>query len=402
MSQLESKGLSFSGIEKRVVYSLALLQFTHIVDFMIMMPLGPLLIDDFGINNRQFSYLVSAYTFSAGISALIASMFIDRFARKKALLFIYVGFAAGTLACALSEKYHLLLVARIFTGSFGGMISAMIYSIIGDVFPYQKRGSAMGVIMGAFSFAAVVGVPAGLYFATILTWNAPFYMLTMFQVVCFVVAFAAIPVTRQVKQEHSFFEVYRVKNHYVAFLITFTIVMAGFLMIPYISNYLIFNTEMKQIELPFMYLLGGATTLVTARVFGYLTDRFGKKETLYAIAACSLVPLFLISRIDDSSLGVILVVTTVFFIFISGRLVPYMAMLTSAVEPYMRGSFMTINSATQQVTAAAATMIAGSIIGEGAQNRILHYDTLSYLAAASTLLAMFFVSRLKIYDKQKE
>ncbi len=398
MSQ-PKKELSFTPFEKKLVFSLALLQFTHVIDFMIMMPLGPLLIGAFEVTNKQFAYLVSGYTFSAGISALAASVVIDRFARKKALLFVYFGFLIGTLACALSDSYDLLLASRIVTGSFGGIISAMIYSVIGDVFPYAKRGSAMGVIMGAFSFAAVAGVPAGLYLANLWSWNAPFFMLVGLGILCFIYSLFAVPVTDQTASDHTFLALFQEKNHYAAYFITLTIVMAGFSMIPYISNYLIFNTVMNQERLPLVYLFGGATTLVTARLFGYLTDRFGKKQMFFFITSVSMLPIYLISHLDTAGTVTILAATTFFFIFVSGRLVPYMAMLTSSVQPKMRGSFMTVNTAIQQVSAAVATVIAGLIMTDQADNRIANYDIVSLFAIGSTILSLIFVTRLRIIDE---
>jgi predicted MFS family arabinose efflux permease len=163
--------------EKILLFILASIQFTSIMDFMIMMPLGPQLMRIFQINPQEFGFLVSAYTFAAGFSSFIGVFWIDNFDRKKALMNMYLGFLLGTLACALSPTYTILVLSRILTGLFGGLLMALVFSIIGDVIEEKRRGTAMGYVSTSFSLASVLGVPFGLFIASFWNWHAPFFFL---------------------------------------------------------------------------------------------------------------------------------------------------------------------------------------------------------------------------------
>ncbi|MDH4198851.1 MAG: MFS transporter [Spirochaetia bacterium] len=397
----KSKSLKFTKNEKLLVSALAFFQFTHIVDFMLLMPLGPVLIDQFAINNEEFSYLVSAYTFSAGLTALFASTFIDRYSRKKVLIFVFTGFLFGTLLCGLSPTYQLLLFSRIITGAFGGLINSMVYSIIGDSFAYERRGSATGIVMASFSAASVLGIPISLFIANRFGWNWPFIVLFLVGFVFIAYAFFAIPISDRVPQKHAYADIFREKNHYPAFFLILAMMLAGFSMIPYISNFLVFDTVMTQEKLPMMYLLGGAATYITSRLFGYLSDRYGKKIMFYILATSSMVPMYMISRINYAySVYGILAITTMFFIFTSGRMVPGMALITSVVSPKMRGSFMTFNTAIQQMSAGLATFLGGKIIAAESGHRMTGYQYVSYLAIAATFLSIGFVYIMRLHDEK--
>jgi predicted MFS family arabinose efflux permease len=167
----------FSPYQKTVVVILAFLQFTIVLDFMIVAPLGALLLRDMGISPSQFSAVVSAYAFSAGAAGLLAAGFADRFDRKKLLLFFYGGFVLGTFLCGVAPGYGSLLAARIVTGVFGGVIGSISFAIIADLFPFEMRGRVMGSVQSAFAGSQVLGIPAGLYLSNHLGWHAPFLMI---------------------------------------------------------------------------------------------------------------------------------------------------------------------------------------------------------------------------------
>jgi len=395
--------LKFTRPEKFLVGALAGLQFIHIVDFIILMPLGPILIKQFNITNGQFSYLVSAYTFSAGLSALLASTFIDRFNRKKVLLVVFTGFLFSTLLCGFAHTYLVLLMARIITGAFGGLINSMVYSIIGDSFAYERRGSAMGIVMAAFSAASVLGIPVSLLIANRFNWNYPFIVLFALGFMLMFFALYALPISERVSQKHPYSDIFTNPNHYPAFLLTLMMMLGGFSLIPYVSNFLVFNTVMTQGELPLMYLTGGVATYLSSQLFGYLSDRYGKKIMFYAIAATSMVPIYLVSRMTkDYSLAMILSITTMFFIFISGRWVPAMALVTSVVKPHMRGSFMTFNTAIQQIGSALATFVGGRIIVQKSGGALVGYDVVSYFSIGATLVSLGCVYVLKLQNVAPE
>ena len=303
----------------------------------------------------------------------------------------------GTLFCGLARSYDILLFSRIITGAFGGLINALIFAIVGDTFDYQKRGSATGIIMAGFSAASVAGVPLSLLIAHKMGWYMPFVILFGLGIFVLLYAYYTIPNTRPAPKAHTYSELFTEKNHYYAFLLVICMMFAGFSLIPYISNYLVFNTVLTENELPLIYLTGGGATLITARIIGYIADKFGKKLTYYIIASLSIIPIFLISHLENTSLILILVTTTIFFILVSGRFVPAMALITSGVKPHMRGGFMTLNAAVQQFASAIATLTGGLLIVQTG-NHIDGYNHVSYLSLVFTLLSLFFVFKIKVMD----
>jgi predicted MFS family arabinose efflux permease len=153
---------SFTGYQKLVVGMLAFLQFAVILDFLLMAPLGALIMPALDITPAEFGTVVSAYAFAAGISGIATAGFADRFDRKKFLLFFYVGFVAGTLWCGLAQSFESLLIARVVTGLFGGVIGAIVLAIATDLFPPQMRGRVMGFVQTAFAASQILGIPIGI------------------------------------------------------------------------------------------------------------------------------------------------------------------------------------------------------------------------------------------------
>jgi predicted MFS family arabinose efflux permease len=390
------------GRERPLLAVLAGIQFTHIVDFMIIMPLGPQFMQLFGIGPRQFSLLVSAYTLSAGIVGLLAALFIDRFDRRHSLLALYVGFLVATLACGLAPGYGWLLLARAIAGAFGGVLGATVFAIVGDVVPESRRGAAMGTVMSAFSLAAVAGVPIGLLLANAFGWRAPFLFLTALNVV--VLFFAARHVPRLRHQVHhaqgrsavaQLLEVFARRNHVRAFALVATLTLGAFAVIPFISPYMVANVGLTLDELPLIYLAGGLMTLFTARLIGRLADRHGKRRVFMATALLSVVPMLLVTTLPAVPLGIAILVTTLFMVLVSGRFVPAMAMITASVEPRLRGSFLSVNASVQQFGSSAATLAAGLVIGRGADGALTHYGTVGAGAALATIAAVLIARRLR-------
>ena len=267
-----------SQTNKILIAFLFMVQFTNILDFVIMMPLGPKIMRAFAITPKEFAYVVSAYGFSAAISAILGSFFIDLFYRKKALLFLYCGFTLGTIACGLAPNHIALIAARIIAGAFGGIMGGHIFSILGDNIIETHRGKATGAVMSAFGFASVVGVPVGLALAENWSWHTPFLALG---VLCFIVLFSLnfkLPLLQQSTRDkknkiHHFKAVIREPNHQRAFLLSIFLILSGFMVIPFISPYMVRNVGLLEKELPYMYFLGGLCTLVTSNLIGRLSDR---------------------------------------------------------------------------------------------------------------------------------
>lgn len=382
---------------------LAVIQFTHIIDFVIMMPLGPQLMRVFSITPKEFSLLVSAYTFSAAISGFISTLFIDKFDRKHALLALYGGFIIGTFCCAIAPNYQLLLLARILAGAFGGVIGALVFAIIGDAVPEARRGAATGKVMAAFSAASIAGVPVGLYLASRMDWHAPFYALTGLSIGVLALAYMLLPAMRghltsaiKTKPLQVVGDIVRNTNLLWALALMVVLTLAGFTIVPFISPYLVANAGFSEDDLPFMYLFGGLATVVTSQIAGRLSDKHGKQRIFIYTALFSIIPILLITNLKPAPHYLIFIVTTTFFIGFGARFVPAMSLITSSVKPKQRGSFMSFNSSVQQLAAGLSAFLSGLIIEKNASGSLLHFDLIGYLAVGATLLCIFIIRRLKV------
>lgn len=387
-----------------LLMTLAGVQFTHILDFMIMMPLGPQFTALFGISDAQFGLLVSAYTLSAGLSGLLASTYVDRFGRKRLLLSLYVLFGLATLACGLAPTYGALMVARVAAGMFGGVLSALCQTIVADVIPFERRGRAMGIIMTAFSVSTVAGVPLGLFLAAHLSWHAPFIGIAL---LCAMLATAAA-LTMPVLDTHlrqpdrpsalrGIATVVRDPNHLKAFALAGLMMFSGFTIIPYITIFLQANVGVKAEDIPYVYLVGGGATLFTARWFGRVTDRVGKVVTFRRLVGVAIVPLVGLTLLGPVPLGVVLIVSTLFFVFQSGRMIPGMAILTSAVKPQLRGTYMTLLSSVQSAGMGLAALVGGQLISRDAQGHVLHYWVAALVGAMAGLTAIWLVGKITLH-----
>ncbi|MDF3818449.1 MFS transporter [Leptospira sp. 96542] len=390
--------------ERAIIFILAALQFLHILDFVIMMPLGPVFMESFKINSAEFGLLVSAYSISAGFFGFIGALFLDKFDRKSGLLVLFTGFALGTLLCAIAPSYYFLLVARIVAGGFGGLLGATVLSIIGDIIPVFRRGKATGVVMSAFSVSSVVGIPIGLTLANHYGWHFPFYSLAIASFLLLPVAYFVLPPIRhhlettfqKQSQFKSLVEVLTTKNHFPAFGFMILMMFGGFTIIPFLSPYLVFNAGLPNDDLPFVYFFGGLFTFFTSRYIGILSDRYGKFNVYKILSLMAVVPIVIVTTLTKTSLPVILTVTTVFMIVVSGRMVPALAMVTSAVQPRIRGSFMSVNSAIQQIASGAASFLAGAILVENPDQSFNNYDLVGMISVVCILSSVIVAKKIKI------
>jgi len=392
--------------EKILLLTLAVVQFSHITDFMILMPLGPQLMKTFDILPSQFALLVSAYTFSAGTSGFVGAFFIDRFDRKTAILTMATGFAAGTLACGFAESYYWLLITRSITGLFGGVMGALILSIIGDVIPNQRRASAMGMVMAAFSFASVVGVPAGLFLADLSDWHMPFIVLGGLSFLTLIPMSLYIPsITGHISQCDSkpsplqiIQNVTSNKNQLLALLFGSVIMLSHFSIVPFISPYLTTNVGFSDYQIKYVYLIGGALTVFSSPFIGRMADRFGRSKVFTFTVLAASVPIFFLTQIGETPIGVVLVITALFFVFGAGRMVPSTAMVTSSVKPQNRGSFMSFNASFRQLTNGVAAFFAGLIITIGDDGLYQNYDLVGYFAIAMGILSILISRKITVVD----
>lgn len=390
--------------ERWLLFTLAGIQFTHILDFMIMMPLGPQFTALFGISNAQFGLLVSAYTLSAGFSGLMAATYIDRFSRKQLLLTMYSLFGLATLACALAPDYVWLMVARVAAGLFGGVLSALSQTIVADVIPFERRGRAMSVVMTSFSVSTVAGVPLGLFLAAHFNWHAPFVGIAALVGLLALGAWQTLPRLdahlhhpERVSVWRGIGQVLAEPNHLKAFAVSGLMMFAAFTVIPYITIYLQSNAGMQAAEVPWIYLCGGVATLLSARYFGRLTDRVGKVRMFQRLALAVTVPLMATTLSQGLPLWGLLAISTLFFTVMSGRMIPGMAMISSAALPRLRGTFMTLNSAVQSASMGLAALVAGLIIGRDAQGQLTLYWVAGLLGVVASLLSVWLAGHLRLH-----
>ena len=388
--------------ERSLVFVLAAIQFTHVMDFMIMMPLGPQLMRVMLISPQQFGLLVSAYTLTAAVAALAVAFYTDRFDRRKTLVFLYAGFVISTLLCGIAPGYGALLAARAVAGAFGGVAGATVHSIIGDAIPEQRRGAATGMIMSAFALSSIVGVPIGLFLAAQFSWRAPFLLLVVVSTLVLILTWKILPPMRGhivEGQSHRPLEqmkaVFGTANHLRAFVFMFALMFAGFSVIPFISPYMVANVGLKETDLPYLYFFGGLATVFTSRYIGKLADRHGKRQIFTLIGLISIAPLLITTNLPPVPVPVAICASVIFMVFVSGRFVPAMALVISSVEPRLRGGFMSINSAIQQLGLGAASLLAGTIIGHGAAGTLTRYWLVGFIAVGATLLAIALAWRVK-------
>ena len=388
--------------ERSLVLLLAAIQFTHIMDFMIMMPLGPQLMRVMFISPQQFGLLVSAYTLTAAVAALAVAFYTDRFDRRKMLLFLYAGFVLSTLLCGIAPGYGALLAARAVAGAFGGVAGAMVHSIIGDAIPEQRRGAATGMIMSAFALSSIIGVPIGLVLAAHFSWRAPFLFLVVVSTLVLILTWKILPPMRgHIVEGESHRPLDQMKavfgtaNHLRAFGFMFALLFAGFSEIPFIAPYMVANVGLKETDLPYLYLFGGLATVFTSRYIGKLADRHGKRQIFTLIGLISIAPLLITTNLPPVAVPVAICASVVFMVFVSGRFVPAMALVISSVEPRLRGGFMSINSAIQQLGLGAASFLAGSLIGHAPDGTLTRYWLVGFIAVGATLLAILLAWRVK-------
>ena len=392
-----------TGREWLLLLVLAAVQFTHIVDFMILIPLGSIFIGgkgDIHLTPDQFGLVVSAYTISAALASLLAARFLDGFDRKTSLLGLFAGFTVGTLLCAVATNYAFLLFARAVAGAFGGVCAATILAIIGDAFPDARRGRAMGAIMSAFSVASIAGVPIGLMVADGYGWRTPFYLLGAIAAVVLAVAAWALPSFRGHMSRSgpavSVLQVASDPNHVRAFALMAALVASSFLVAPFLPTVLVANVGVQQTDIKYIYLCGGIVTLVTLPLVGRLADRFSKLGIFRVMALATCVALVLITILPaGAGLLAVLAVSTYMFIATSGRMVPGMALITASSPPETRGSFMSLNSAVQQFGMGLASWIGGLMLHQAADGTLAGYPLAGLAAAGFSLFTVYLAGRLR-------
>lgn len=389
--------------ERLLLFILAAVNFTHIMDFMIMMPLGPQLMGLLNINPQQFGLAVSAYAITAGVSSFAAAFFVDRFDRKKVLLFAYIGFVVGTFSCAFAPNYELLVAARVLAGLFGGMIGAQVLAIVADTFEYERRARAMGILMTSFSLASVGGVPAGLWLAAKFSWHMPFLAIGGLGITVAVLIALFVPAVNKHLVESQprgnplrvLTDIFQTPNQMKALSLSIVLMLGHFSIIPFIAPSLVGNIGYDEHNIFLIYLVGGALTIFTSPLVGKAADRRGKYPVFVIFALLSLIPVWLITNLWPMPLWSVLVISGLFFIFVNGRMIPMQAIVSGVVTPQQRGGFMSINSSMQQLATGLAAMLGGAIVHKTADGRIEHYEWVGYFSLLLIAASIWLAGRVK-------
>ena len=386
---------TFSPYQKFVVAILAFLQFAVIVDFMLMSPLGAMIIPELGIDTAQFGLVVSAYAFSAGIAGLLTAGLADRYDRKKLLLFFYTGFILGTLWCGLANSYAMLLLARIVTGLFGGVIGSIVLAISTDLFPPHMRGRVMGLIQTAFAASQVLGIPIGLYLANRWDWHMPFLAMAGFGLAGGLLMLRKLqPVNAHLAlpQEHSpwmhLYHTVTERRYLLAFAITAVLTTGGFMLMPFSSAYIVNNLGIDMHQLPTVYLITGVCTIFFGPLIGKAADTYGKFRVFTFGTVVSIIMVLVYTRLGSISLPMLIFINSLMFVGIFSRMIPFQALVSSVPAASQRGSFNAISASIQQLAGGIASVIAGHLVTFGADGKLQHFDVIGDVMVGTALLAL--------------
>ena len=358
----------------------------------------------FNITPSSYSLLVSAYAIAAFLSSIFGMLYLDFFNRKHVLLFIYLGFSIGTILCAYSDTYLLLLSMRFITGLFGGIIGALVLSIVADLYLFKERGKAMGVVMAAFSAASALGVPFGLYLAEKYGWEFPFLVLGIGGLVITVLLYLFFPdmtdhlreLDTKRKPKETLLLITQDKNQLTALLTSMVVVLGHFLIIPFITPYMIRNVGLDQSQIVYIFLFGGIATIFTSRIIGGLVDNLGVMKVFFITLVISIIPTIGITHLGSSTLIIALCFTTLFFVFGSGRMIPPNTIITAAASQENRGSFLSMRSGMGQLAIAFSSFLSGIIVVETVDGTLMNYNLVAYLSIAVCFLGLYLTSRLKV------
>lgn len=393
----------FSRYQALLIALLAFTQFTIILDFIIMSPLGAILMPALDITATQFGVAVSAYAFSAGISGVLAAGFADRFDRKRLLLFFYVGFTLGTMLCAAAQNYHVLLLGRIVTGLFGGVIGSVVLAIVTDLFPLHLRGRVMGFIQTAFAASQVLGIPAGLFLANHWSWQLCFVAIVGLSIITIaIIAFAMEPVDAHLKLKqdrnpfHHLIATVFEPRYTLAFAVTTLLATGGYMLMPFSSAFTVHNLGIDMAHLPTIYLVSGLFSIVTGPLVGRASDAFGKYPTFVFGCAMTVVMVLIYTHLGHVSLTTAIVVNVLMFIGIFSRMIPSQALMSAIPDPTQRGSFSAVSASLQQLSGGLGSVLAGAIIAQGADGALIHFDRIGYVVVTTTIITlvmMYFVQK---------
>lgn len=408
MTQIKNQ--AFTGYEKFVIFILAITQFTVILDFMVMAPLGDLLLKSLSMTTKDFGIAVSAYAFSAGAAGLLTAGFADKYDRKKLLLFFYIGFIIGTLFCGLANSYVTLVLARIFTGLFGGVIGSISMAIITDIFSLKQRGRVMGFVQMGFGASQVLGIPIGLYIANKWYWEAPFFMIVGLSVIIAIaIGLYLKPVNEHLKNTHlqkkpiaHLWHTVKNKDYRIGFMSITMLSVGGFMMMPFGTIFAVNNLGVHPDQLPIMFMISGVASLTLMPFIGRLSDRVSKFK-LFAFASIWLMTVCVVyTNLFHIPFWLVIAINILMMIGIMSRMVPSSALNSAVPDSPDRGAYMSITSSLQQISGGIAAAIAGMIVYQEHENSpLINYDIVAYVLVGVSIVSIILMSRVnKLVQKR--
>jgi predicted MFS family arabinose efflux permease len=405
----QQEPVPFTGYQKFVIFILAITQFTVILDFMVMSPLGDMLMKSLNLKPSAFGFAVSAYAFSAGISGLLTAGFADRFDRKKLLLFFYIGFIGGTIFCGLAHTYAVLVAARIITGLFGGVIGSISMAIITDLFALQQRGRVMGFIQMGFGGSQVLGVPIGLYLANAWGWEAPFWMVaTLSIIIALLIAAKLKPVIQHLALQNdksAFVHLWHTvakSNYRVGFMATALLSIGGFMMMPFGSAFAINNLGLTNEQLPMLFMVSGVSSLIIMPLIGKLSDKIDKFKIFAVASVWTMIMCVVYTNLGVTPLILVMALNILMMIGIMSRMIPSSALTSAIPEMADRGAFMSINASLQQIAGGIAAAVAGMIVSQKSKGAPLeHYNVVGYVIMGISILSILLMMRVNNLTKKK-
>jgi len=401
--------VKLSTTQRWVIFILAVTQFTVILDFMIMSPLGDFMMKSLSMKPAAFGIAVSAYAFSAGLSGLLTAGFADRYDRKKLLIFFYTGFIVGTIFCGLSHNYVQLVAARIFTGLFGGVIGSISLAIISDLFTLQQRGRVMGFVQMGFGASQVLGVPIGLYVANLWNWEAAFLLvagIAIFTAVLLVFKLPSVRAHLALQQDKSAFKhlwhTLKKRDYRIGFSAMAMLSIGGFMMFPFGSAFAVNNIGVSAEQLPQLFFISGISSLVIMPVIGKLSDRISKFKIFTVACIWMMVMVLVYTNLSLTAFWIVVILNILMMMGIMSRMIPATALVSGVPDMEDRGAFMSVNASMQQIAGGVAAVVAGLIVVQDHKSAPLqHYDIVGYLVIAITLLSIYVMSRVSKIVKLK-
>ena len=409
-SSIPAEVKKFSSYQKLVIALLALTQFTVVLDFMVMSPLGDMLMKSMNLSTRQFGFAVSGYAFSAGISGMLTAGFADKFDRKKLLIFFYTGFIAGTLFCSITHSYPMLVAARITTGLFGGVIGSVSMAIVADLFAIEQRGRVMGFMQMGFGASQVLGIPIGLFIANQWGWQSPFVMIVFLAVIiCITIILKLQPVNKHLKVQtdknaftHLLHTVAK-RDYRIGFLATAMLSLGGYMMMPWGSAFAINNLHVTTHQLPILFMVSGVSSLIIMPLVGRLSDKIDKFKIFTIASVWMMVMVIVYTHLTPVPLVIVLLMNVFFMMGIMSRMIPSIALTSALPKMQDRGAFMSISSSLQQIAGGVAASVGGLIVIQKTKlSPLQHYDTLGYVIVGLSFIAIFMVYRVSKLIKAQQ